>query len=111
MKALDFVKPGEHIMVIFTNGTLLEFGDDNTGITGNWGIHPHHSIDRVIIYMRDHLDINTLYIANHDGVEFVDKIEGYKIRLRHVQYVGKTNLNWNDFADTGANPVRYLPLP
>jgi len=32
----------------------------------------------------------------------------YKIKLAHVQYIGETKLMWDKFADTGANPIRYL---
>jgi len=115
MKARDFIKPGENIIVIFTEGILLEFGDDNTGLTGDWTIDPNHSIDRVIIYWRIHESgyppRNTLYIANHAGVIFVEEKEGhkrYKIKLAHIQYIGETKLMWDKFADTGANPIRYL---
>jgi hypothetical protein len=108
MKARDFIKPGENIMVIFTNGTLLEFSDDNSVLTGDWKINPSHSIDRVIIYVHDD-EKNTLYIGNHADIKFVEENKRHKIQLTHVQYIGKTNLNWNDFAEAGANPVRYLP--
>ncbi|AFY46050.1 hypothetical protein Nos7524_0126 [Nostoc sp. PCC 7524] len=106
MKARDFIKPGESIIVIFTDGTLFELGNDNTGLTGDWKIDPNRSVDRVIIYQREH-PINRLYIANHAGVEFVEE-NRYKIQLAHVQYIGETDLNWNEFAEGGANPIRYL---
>jgi hypothetical protein len=108
MKARDFIKPGESMMVLFTDGTLFEFGDDNTGLTGDWHINPSHSIDRVIIYVRGNQK-NTVYIANHAGVEFIEENNKYKIKLAHVQYIGKTDLNWNKFADTGTKAIRYLP--
>lgn len=108
MKARDFIKPGENIMVIFTDGTLLEFGNDNTGLTGDWKIGRNRSVDRVIIYVRD-TQTNALYIANHAGVKFVEEAKKYKIKLTHVQYIGKTELNWFDFADTQAHSIRYLP--
>jgi hypothetical protein len=113
MKARDFIKDDEKIMVIYTENILLELGDDNTGLTGDWWINPSHSIDRVIIYCPVYQDrytwVNTLYIGNHAGVIFVEEKERYKIKLAHVQYIGKTKLNWHEFADTGTFPIRYLP--
>ena len=110
MKSSDFIRPGENLVVLFTDGTLLEFGDDNTGITGDWNIDVNRPVDRVIIYHRhEQTTTNKLYIANHAGVEFVKESNRYKIKLAHVQYIGETKLNWFEFADTGAHPIRYLP--
>ncbi len=109
MRARDFIKPGESMIVIYTDGNHLEFGEDNTGISGYWAIAPGRSVDRVLIYQRDkETNTNTLYIANHDGVKPVGEGRS-QIGLAHVQYVGKTELNWLDFAEGGQNPVRYLP--
>lgn len=106
MKARDFIKPGETVIVLFTNGTLFELGHDNTGLTGNWKIHPNLAVDRVLIYLRRHSK-NSLYISNNAGVEYGAK-NRYKIKLAHVQYIGETCLNWNQFAEGGSNPIRYL---
>lgn len=38
MKARDFIKPGEEILVFMTGGALLEFGEDNTALTGDENI-------------------------------------------------------------------------
>ena len=113
MNARNFLDPGEKIIVFYTEGELLEFPDDNTALTGDWGIDPSHSIDRVIIYWCFYPDkysrINKLYIGNHAGVEFVEQKKLYKVKLAHVQYIGLTKLNWFQFADTGSCPIRYLP--
>ncbi|WP_353929845.1 HNH endonuclease [Okeanomitos corallinicola TIOX110] len=109
MKARSFIKLDENVMVIFTDGTLLEFGDNNTGLTGDWKIDVNRPIDRVIIYQRDETKKNKLYIANHAGVQFVQENNRYKIKLAHVQYIGETQLNWYEFADAQAQPIRYLP--
>lgn len=111
MKARDFIKSGESVLVIFTNGTDLTFQQDgNTGLTGEWDINPNRLIDRVIIYQRnDETNTNTLHIANHDGVERAAREGRHNIKLAHVQYIGTTSANWAEFAETGANPIRYLP--
>jgi hypothetical protein len=107
MKARNFIKPGENTIVIFTRGMLFELGNDNTGLTGDWEINPNRSVDRVIIYHHEH-EINRLYIGNNAGLELVED-NRYKIKLAHLQYIGETDLNWNEFAEGGSNPVRYLP--
>lgn len=110
MKARNFVKPDERVIVIFTRGVHLEINSDNTGSTGKWDLNPNHSIDRVIIYRRDDEgDTNLLYIATHSGVEPTDLEGRYKIHLKHIQYVGVTGENWKEFAECGANPIRYFP--
>lgn len=109
MKARDFIKPGENVVVVFTHGEHFVLHDDNTGSTGEWKIDPNHKIDRVIIYHRDdEKNINNLYIANHAGAEPADREKRYNIRLAHVQYIGATSTNWIEFAEGGQNSIRYL---
>ena len=110
MKARDFIKPGENVIVIFTRGLHFEPGDDNTGSTGEWDIDPNRSVNRVIIYLRnDEMHTNILYIANHAGVKPADRKGRHNILLTHVQYIGTTSANWSEFAEAGTNPIRYLP--
>ncbi len=52
MKARDFIKPGENVIVIFTHGLHFDLGDDNTGSTGEWDIDPNRLVNRVIIYLQ-----------------------------------------------------------
>ena len=109
MKARDFIKPGESVIVIFTHGMHFDFYDDKTGSTGQWKIDPNRRVDRVIIYDRnDEMNTNTLYIANYAGVEPADREGRYNIQLTHVQYIGTTSANWVEFAEGGQNPIRYL---
>ena len=111
MKARDFIKPDENVIVIFTHGLHFILNeDDNTGSTGEWDINPNRSVNRVIIYLRnEQTHTNTLYIANHAGVEPADRKGRHNIQLTHVQYIGATSANWKEFAETDANPIRYLP--
>lgn len=109
VKARDFIKPGESVIAIFTHGMHFDLDDDNTGSTGQWKIAPNRPVARVIIYYRnDEMNTNTLYIANHAGVEPADREGRYTIQLTHVQYMGTTSTNWAEFAETGAQPIRYL---
>jgi hypothetical protein len=110
VKARDFIKPSESVVVVFTHGLHFVLGDDNTGQTGQWAIDPSRAVDRVILYHRDdEKNTNTLYIANHAGVKSADREGRYDIQLTHIQYVGTTSTNWVEFADGGQNPIRYLP--
>ena len=110
MKARDFIKPDENVIVIFTHGLHFDLGDDNTGSTGEWDIDPNRSVDRVIIYLRnDERHTNTLYIANHAGVKPADREGRHNIQLTHVQYIGTTSAKWPEFAETGMRSIRYLP--
>ena len=79
-KARDFIKPGENILAIFTKGMHFELSVGNTGVTGEWDVDPSHA-------------------------RSVDRILVY-----HQNNETSTNdLNWHDFAEAGANPIRYLP--
>lgn len=110
MKARDFIKPGENILVIFTHGINFELHGDNTGSTGEWEIDPNRSVNRVIVYHRnDAMKTNTLYIANHAGVKPANRQGRHNIQLTHVQYIGVTSKNWLEFAEGGQHPIRYLP--
>lgn len=111
MKARDLIKPGENVLVILTHGIHFILNDDeNTGSTGEWKIDPNRLVNRVIIYLRnDEKHTNTLYIANHAGVESAETEGRYKIKLTHIQYIGTTSANWFEFAEAGSYPVRYLP--
>jgi len=109
VKARDFIKPGEKVIVILTHGSDFFLHDDKTGSTGEWKIDPNRLVDRVIIYHRnDEMNTNILYIANHAGVEPAEREGRYNIQLTHAQYIGTTSANWNEFAETGTYPIRYL---
>ncbi|RRR71574.1 MAG: HNH endonuclease [Candidatus Viridilinea halotolerans] len=110
MKARDFIQDGECVIVVFTTGHKLEINKDHSGFTGNWPIDPHNKIDRVIIYYRNELaGKNNVFLATFEEAVLSDDKERYELRLSHIQYAGETVLNWYEFADTGPNPIRYLP--
>jgi hypothetical protein len=111
-KARDFIKPGEKILAIFTEGMHFELSDGNTGVTGEWDVDPDRarSVDRILVYHRNTLTAtNDLHIANRVRVDPAVREGRYNIQLSHVQYVGTTSLNWHEFADTGTKSFRYLP--
>jgi hypothetical protein len=110
VKARDFIKPSENVIVIFTKGSDFFLHDGSTGLTGEWKIDPNRSVDRVIIYYRnDERHTNTMYIANHAGVKPADREGRHNIQLTHVQYIGTTSAKWPEFAETGMRSIRYLP--
>jgi hypothetical protein len=111
-KARDFIKPGENILAIFTKGMHFELSAGSTGVTGEWDVDPNHarSVDRVLVYHQSsETKTNSLYIASLVRVDPARREGRYNLQLNHVQYVGITSLNWHDFAEAGANPIRYLP--
>jgi hypothetical protein len=111
-KARDFIKPGEKILAIFTKGMHFELSAGNTGVTGEWSLDPNNArlVDRVLIYHQNNeANTNDLYIASLVRVDLARREDRYNLQLNHVQYIGVTSLNWHDFAEAGANPIRYLP--
>lgn len=110
MKARDFVRPDERVIVIFTRGGRFEVRSDHTGSTGNWTIDAKRPVDRVIVYHRDEsINSNAIYLASFVQAIQTDEGKRYNIELAHVQYAGQSDLNWQEFAETQVNPVRYLP--
>src|SRR5688500_15380795 len=102
MKARDFIRTGERVMVIFTRGGRFEVHPDHTGSTGNWAMDGNRSVDRVIIYHRsDMADENAVFIGTFVKAEPSDEAGRFIIRLNHVQYVGVTDLNWKEFSEGG----------
>ena len=109
MKARTFVKADEKVISVFTRGDDFLINSDNSGSTGKWKINPNHVVDRVIIYHRNSKNnTNSVYIATHDGVERTDLKDRYKIRFKHIQFIGTTTESWKTFAECDANPVRYF---
>lgn len=110
MKARHFVRPDERVIVIFTRGGWFDIRDDQTGSTGTWVIDPARSLDRVIVYHRDAAtNANTVYLASFVEAVPTGEDERFRIEFAHIQYAGQSTLNWRDFAETGTNPIRYLP--
>ncbi|MCA0352547.1 MAG: HNH endonuclease [Chloroflexi bacterium] len=108
MHARDFVQPGKRLLALFTNGHLLTFNNDSTGKSGNWIMDDHriNTIDRVLIYLRDDANKNTLYIATYNHAEKVEDGR-YCVYFEHCQYVMEIAQNWVEF--TGAQQaVRYF---
>jgi hypothetical protein len=113
--AFDLLMPGEKGMVIFTEGHHFSFNRDGTGMTGYWVESPTRRVDRVIIYNRvasGQTCRNEVYTANHVGVVPGPNGDGrYTIQLTEVVLAGTTRQDWHTFANTQANPIRYLTHP
>jgi hypothetical protein len=113
MKAIDFLKPGQTAIVVFTEGLNLTIRPDGTGASGNWIINTLRRTDKIIIYRRDTKDtriINEILIGQHNGVSgpTPDDDRRYIVAFIDLKSLGTTNMNWSEFAETGSAPVRYL---
>ena len=110
-RARDLLKEGESAVVIFTRGSNFQVHGDGTGVTGYWKVTPQVDVDRVIIYRRQPDRTNEVYMAKPVAVRGPDEEDRYSIELAAVQRVGATEAKWYQFAETQANPVRYLAKP
>lgn len=113
-RASDLLETGESAIVLFTKGMyLVQINPDGSGSSGNWVTSPDHHPrpEKVIIYNRlsDKVPVQSeIYLANYDGAEQSSARGRLIIRFQDANYMGTTNQNWYEFADTGPYPVRYL---
>lgn len=108
--ASELLHPGETALVLFTRGTQFQQYANGTGSTGYWKVHPDKAVDCVIIYHRQDDGTNEIYKAMPVAYNGPDEENRYLIQLITVQSIGTTTSKWFTFADTQANPVRYLSL-
>lgn len=106
--ATDLLQPGETALVLFTRGSQFQQYANQTGSTGYWKVHPDKVVDWVIVYHRQEDRNNVLYKALPVAYNGPDTENRYLIQLTQVEEVGATKTKWFAFADTHANPVRYL---
>jgi hypothetical protein len=112
--AVDLLRPGETSLIVFTEGRHLEFSPDGTGTSGNWVIDPERQVDRFILYVRpgEVGSLADVYRADYEAAAPAPVREGrFVVSFRAMERVGITRQDWAHFADTGANPVRYLSRP
>lgn len=107
--AEQILRPGEVGLFIFTDGTNLTINPDGTGETGNWVVDLRRRVVCVIIYKRDtanpsHNDLFIAQSGDFDG----PRDDRYLINLRDIKHLGNTDVNWSEFASTGAMPIRYI---
>jgi len=109
MKAVDLLSVPKRTVVVFTRGPLFVFKEDGTGKTGNWNIDPERDTKKVIIYCRPEGESQAdVYIADVIQIESSNEKGRYVIHFKNAEPVGRTELNWFEFADSGPNPVRYF---
>jgi hypothetical protein len=106
--AADLLYPGETALVLFTRGTQFQQYANGTGSTGYWKARPDKAVDWVIVYHRQEDRSNVLYKARPVAYNGPDAEKRYLIQLTDVAEMGTTKTKWFAFADTHANPVRYL---
>ncbi len=111
----DVVGQDEHTVVVFSkcgeSKANLNFNYDRTGYTGNWTISRDCNVQYVVIYHRSE-HRNTIYKARVTGIEgpLVEALpqKRYRIKFADCKVIGTTNQSWPRFANSGANPVRYI---
>ncbi len=108
--ARDLLKPGESAIVVFTHGPQLLIGPDDSGSTGNWKIRPSWNINRVVIYVRQtrHSAILNIWLADFVKITDSPQLGRSVVHFKNAAEVGQTAVNWRDFAQTWANPVRFI---
>lgn len=109
MKASDLIYSDIKAVIVFTRGPLFVFKEDGTGKTGNWKIDSERDIHKVIIYCRPEGESQAdIYMGDITRIKTSDEEGRSVIQFRNADPVGRTALNWFEFADSGPNPIRYL---
>jgi len=111
-KAVHLLQPGEKAFAVFTEGDRFEKNDaDRTGSTGNWGVNVKRAqmLTHVIVYVRVSNNENKIYKGRYEGLEESGEGNLYRVLMSEIEFVGYTDRNWHEFADTGTNARRYLP--
>lgn len=109
-EASELLGLGETALVLFTRGQHFSLGEGGSGSTGKWVLDPDREVDRVVIYNRQSAETTgaDLWRGRASFVEPSDRPRRYVIMLTEVEKVGRTELNWREFAGGGTNPVRYV---
>ncbi len=110
-KAKDLVKTDQLAVVIFTKGPHFVHDALGNGETGNWVVDENviDKVDKVIVYLRDEkAGTNRIFLGNYSGLRKSPEANRHTIRFSRLTEVGTTSSNWNDFADSGQNPVSYV---
>jgi hypothetical protein len=106
MKAVDLVDAGEKAVVIYTHGANLVIDEHRDGQTGDWVISRNLEVDSVILY---HATPQGVKVFKGTFAGIAGENEGRrKIGFCGMQFVGRTDLNWHEFAGAWANPIKYI---
>ncbi len=111
--AQGLLEPGETGLFVLTDGRNFTLRADGSGSTGFWFVRPSRHVDRVVVCKQEFRDgrrFIDLFTARHDGV--IGREDGrYTVKLLDVRLAGSTDRTWEEFADAGRNPVRYVSRP
>lgn len=107
-KARDLLQEGETAVIIFTRGPEFIRHPDGTGLTGYWKLAPRIDVDWLIVYLRKVDGSNDVYRAKAVAVNRRPDDDRAGIELTSIERIGQTSATWYQFAETQANPVRYL---
>jgi hypothetical protein len=110
---LELLRPGESALAVFTDGRNFRLHGDGTGTSGSWVIDPARKVDRFIVYYREGSagTAAQLYLADYIGAAPSPEAGRYVVSFEGSSQVGVTRLPWPEFADTGANPARWIAKP
>jgi len=115
MKSINnILNKGERAVAVFTThdewSSNLKFNPDGTGYTGDWVLRKDPNVEVVFIYHRVESGnrIHKAKITSIEGPLAKHKRKRYRIHFCDSKYLGNTDETWSDFADCGANPVKYF---
>ncbi len=106
MKLIDVIPEGSTAIAVMTDGRFLVFSRP-TGSTGIWKIDPAHQPEKVVIYNR-HEGRNRVYMGDYLATIPSHEEGRFILQFWNWKEVGETDLDWPEFSNGGANPIRYI---
>lgn len=109
--ARELVKSNELAVIVFTKGNLFSYDALGNGETGNWVVSKEilDQVNKVIVYMRDqNSGVNRIFLGTYAGYRQSPEANRQVIRFCRLTEIGTTISNWNEFANSGQNPVSYV---
>lgn len=100
------LRPGETALVLFTDGTNLRKTPQGH-VSESWKVDPGKQYDHVVIYCR-HGTHNYVLLAERGDPQARDEHGRHCVDFKATTFLGITNSDWPEFADTQQNPVRYI---
>jgi len=112
---IEIVGKNERVVAVFTThdkwNSNLNINSNDTGYTGDWIMRKNPNVEVLVIYQRVE-GVNNIYKGYITSIEgplsqYV-KSSRFKIHFKKIKLIGVTGSTWPEFANCGANPVRYI---